>query len=90
MPYITPQRRIDLSDLTEEMNSNIDDTTTVGEINYLITKLLMEYLSVNNESYTTINELIGVLECAKQELYRQIAEPYEDMKKYQNGDVYDG
>ena len=38
--------------------------------------------------YARINELIGVLECAKLELYRRIAVPYEDTKIAENGDVY--
>ena len=41
-------------------------------------------------SYSRINELIGVLECAKIELYRRIAAPYEDDKSRINGDVYFG
>ena len=32
--------------------------------------------------------LIGVLECAKLELYRRVAAPYEDDKIDENGDVY--
>jgi len=31
---------------------------------------------------------VGVLECAKMELYRRVAAPYEDKKKEENGDVY--
>ena len=38
--------------------------------------------------YEWINEVIGVLECAKLELYRRVAAPYEDDKRLQNGDVY--
>jgi hypothetical protein len=33
--------------------------------------------------------LVGVLECAKQELYRRILIPYEDAKIELNGDVYE-
>ena len=32
--------------------------------------------------------LVGVLECAKLELYRRLAAPYEDLKIEDNGDVY--
>jgi len=31
---------------------------------------------------------VGVLECAKLELYRRIAAPYEDEKIVETGDVY--
>ena len=37
--------------------------------------------------YTVLNEVIGMLECAKLELYRQVAVPYEDKKKRNNGAV---
>ena len=38
--------------------------------------------------YSKINALIGVLECAKLELYRRVAAPYENDKIDENGDVY--
>ena len=58
-----------------------------GELNYLITRLIKPYLG-SNPSYATINNVIGVLECAKLELYRRIAAPHEDEKCRVNGDVY--
>jgi len=60
---------------------------TPGELNFAITQLLLNYLD-GGMSYTAINEVIGVLECAKLELYRRVAAPYEDKKKEENGDVY--
>jgi hypothetical protein len=39
--------------------------------------------------YAHLNEAVGVLECAKLELYRRIAAPYEDDKRSETGDVYD-
>jgi hypothetical protein len=39
-------------------------------------------------SYKNINQAIGALECAKLELYRRVAAPYEDKKALINGDVY--
>ena len=38
--------------------------------------------------YAHLNEAIGVLECAKLELYRRVAAPYEDEKIAESGDVY--
>lgn len=61
----------------------------MGELNYVITDLLMKALEDGGGvSYTRINALVGVLECAKMELYRRVAAPYEDKKKEENGDVY--
>jgi hypothetical protein len=39
--------------------------------------------------YAHLNEAIGVLECAKLELYRRIAAPYEDRKMGETGEVYE-
>jgi hypothetical protein len=45
-------------------------------------------LKAHGTNYALLNELIGVLECAKLELYRRVASPYEDEKIQSNGDVY--
>lgn len=59
-----------------------------GELNYLITKLCDAFLIKTGLSYKNINQAIGALECAKLELYRRIAAPYEDQKCRDNGEVY--
>ena len=59
-----------------------------GQLNYMITTLLDEYLQEHGINYTTLNEVIGVLECTKCELYRRIVVPYETKKLKENGDVY--
>jgi hypothetical protein len=62
---------------------------TAGELNYTITKLVDAYLSRSGTPrYADFNEAIGVLECAKLELYRRLVAPYEDRKLAQHGDVY--
>lgn len=59
-----------------------------GELNYLVTKLCDAFLMRTSLSYKNINQAIGALECAKLELYRRIAAPYEDKKSRENGEVY--
>jgi len=61
---------------------------TAGELNYALTVIILNYLKVHLRSYATFNEIIGVLECIKQELYRREIAPYEDRKKEENVDVY--
>jgi len=62
---------------------------TAGELNYSITKLVDAYLNRSGSPrYADFNEAIGVLECAKLELYRRLVAPYEDTKIEQHGDVY--
>lgn len=85
MPYIDPDARIRL-----EAGSGPADA---GELNYAVSRLVDAYLQRCAESagrlrYAHLNEAIGVLECAKLELYRRVAAPYEDLKIVENGDVY--
>lgn len=80
MPYIPKEDRLNLKE-----SSNL----TEGELNYLITRLLNDQINRKGLKYATINSLIGTLECAKLELYRRIAGPYEDKAVERNGDVYD-
>jgi hypothetical protein len=59
-----------------------------GELNFAITSIIDEFLTGCGLSYNALNAAVGVLECAKLELYRRLAAPYEEIKKAQNGDVY--
>lgn len=81
MPYIPIGDRVDIDFTTILLNP--------GELNYCITKAINNWIeSEGGVSYDRINAAIGVLECAKLELYRRIAAPYEDTKCAENGDVY--
>jgi hypothetical protein len=90
MPYVTERRRAELDDGAKPV--------TPGDLNYLVTGLVDDYLNrrlpaspppaARPLSYADINEVVGVLECAKLELYRRVAAPYEDRKRAENGDVY--
>jgi hypothetical protein len=80
MPYI---HQTDRDQITNGRNIE-----TAGELNFVISTLINEYLINKGKNYNNINEAIGVLECAKLELYRRIASPYEDLKIESNGDVY--
>jgi len=82
MPYIEADARPSLDD-------RLRTPATVGELNYVVTRLVLEFIrNQGGMSYTTANAAIGVLECAKLELYRRLAAPYEDRKIAENGDVY--
>ncbi len=80
MPYIkcAERNRLDAGGAPE----------TAGELNYLITRAVDSYLKQKGLSYAHLNEAVGVLECAKLELYRRIAAGYEDGKRAENGEVY--
>jgi hypothetical protein len=82
MPYIKKEIRADI-DLTVKHYTRY--LLSNGELNYLITKLL---LAQEPSSYEGYNSLIGVLECCKLEFYRRAVSVYEDQKIKENGDVF--
>ncbi len=78
MPYIKKERR-------QAPNEMVP--MSAGELNYLITSECIAYLP-DWPTYKDFNEIIGVLECVKQEFYRRAMAPYEDKKSEENGDLY--
>lgn len=79
MPYIKQEDR----DMIDE-GARPD---TPGELNYLLTLCLLDYVEDKGESYQTYNDIIGALEACKLEFYRRRVAPYEDLKIAENGDV---
>jgi hypothetical protein len=61
---------------------------TPGELNFVLAGHIDRYLGVRPQSYQVYNDVIGVLECLKLEVYRRLVAPYEDEKLAQNGDVF--
>ena len=89
MPYIEPSSRATIDHYIEAITACLVGQDKIeGRFNYAISKIIAGGLKSEGTNYSNINKLIGVLECAKLELYRRIAEPYEDEKKEANGDVY--
>lgn len=85
MPYIKKDQRDLYQHVTFKHLGAL--LTGPGDVNYVITQIVDDYLGpVPN--YAEINAVIGALECAKLELYRRVAVPYEDKKITENGDVY--
>ena len=80
MPYIRQEDRDILDDPSNR-------PTTPGELNYRLTKEILRYLEPR-ESYTQYNDVMGVLACIQQELYRRMIAVYEDSKIQENGEVY--
>ena len=62
-----------------------------GELNYLITREIVNYLGLRLgvvPRYSDYNEVVGVLESVKLEMYRRLVSTYEDSKIEENGDVF--
>lgn len=84
MPYINKNERT-VWDIWMSNEVRPQNITKCGTLNYIITKLCLHYLNRQGECYQTYNDIIGVLECAKQEFYRKKISSYEDFKEKQNG-----
>lgn len=80
MPYIT-------KDLRHELKFRAPDS--VGELNYAISMLLVQYLKHKGLRYATLNDIVGAIESAKAEFQRRVVNPYEDSCIQKNGDIYD-
>lgn len=88
MPYIKANDRVKYDRLIQEFSSI--ENTTPGDLNYIITNLINNWIVQNGKNYQNLNSAVGVLECAKLEYYRRIASVYEDEKIKENGDVFPG
>lgn len=84
MPYIKQENRTPFLSSSEFLGKS---AKSPGELNYIFTKIIYEYLNSRGINYSNINEVIGVLECCKLELYRKIAVTYEDQKELENGKI---
>jgi hypothetical protein len=83
MPYIDGKKRAALNPRFGERFP-----CEPGELNWVLAEIVDRYMHMHDIDYERINEVIGVLECLKLEIYRRIAGPYEDKKKSLNGEVF--
>lgn len=86
MPYIEHRPRAELRALEPRVGDRVP--STAGELNYVLAKHVDLYLSRVKRGYAAFNEVVGVLECLKLEVYRRLVAPYEDEKCEANGDVF--
>ena len=94
MPYILKSKRKLFKEILANIKETIEilavsdkDCIVAGDLNYLITKILDIYIEINGECYANYNEVMGMLECCKQEYYRKRIAIYEDKKEKLNGKV---
>jgi hypothetical protein len=86
MPYIKLAGRNRFENLLHQVVQTMP--SDAGELNYLISRIVDTYIQVKSKNYANLNEVIGVLECVKQEYYRRIISVYENSKMAESGDVY--
>lgn len=79
MPYVLPTERVAL-----EMTHQAE---TAGELNYLLSLVMLDYLDRHGLSYGTLNTIVGAVESAKDEFQERIVRPYERQAMIRNGDL---
>lgn len=85
MPYIKKEDREE----HDRIIGCFDPLRKSGELNYIITKLCLKFVNdCGGQCYDNYNAVVGVLECAKLEMYRRRISTYENVKSIENGDVY--
>ena len=85
MPYIKPQRRLELDPLVQPLLNSAWELQP-GDLNYVITRIVHAVWAVD-KAYYMGNALMGVCSCVAAEFYRTMLAPYEDTKRAENGDV---
>ncbi len=80
MPYIEQARRKALINGAAPQD--------VGELNYIITGIILEFLTRRGVQYKTMNDILGVLDAVAREFDRRVVADYEKLKREENGDVY--
>jgi hypothetical protein len=85
MPYIKDREKYSLF-LSVLKDTKIENS---GDLNYLITKLINRYIKIHGERYQFYNDILGALEGSKLETYRLQISEYENVKKAENGTVWE-
>lgn len=88
MPYIKPEDRELFEPFLNDLFGCFNEKDfTVGDLNYLMTRLAHNYTERHGLSYSTCNDVLGVFNAANQEYYRKVVQNYEEEKIRINGDV---
>jgi hypothetical protein len=82
MRYIPPEARPQYDEIIKSLAATIreateDQTKRAGHLNYVFTRLLLETYG-RELAYWQHYEIIGMLECCKEEFYRHRTGPFEE------------
>lgn len=88
MPYIHKDDRAHYEDAINLICTRLDQREwCMGDMNYVFTMILKRATRGKVRCYMTLNELMGMVECVKQEFYRRDVVEYETEKIKQHGDI---
>lgn len=90
MPYIRPDRRPKIDNKVSALARALEELgSDKGDLNYAITRLVVEHMKRVGVRYSSLSDATGVLNDVKAEFERRIVALYEDEKISENGDVYE-
>ena len=87
MPYIKKDQRPELDEILKPLIDKLKEIPLEqqdGSLNYSITRILKKVYPVK---YFHLNRALGVLTAVREEYYRVVIAPYEDVKIKENGEV---
>lgn len=87
MPYITENRREALCG-DGASAENPGEPQNAGELNFILTMVVLDFVREHGVSYATFNDVSGALTECLAEFRRRLVAPYENVKSAVNGDVY--
>jgi hypothetical protein len=85
VPYIEQTERAQYAQAIKSL-VRLLTAKPIGHLNYVITRLILARWT-SNPGYTTGNEIVGCMTCARDEFRRRHLDGYEDQKRMENGDV---
>ncbi len=90
MPYIKQEDRKNFNGLVAKLSKRIDFAgNNKGDLNYIITMLIKEFVKRKGLKYNTLSDITGVLNDVKVEFERKVVANYEDLKIKENGGIYE-
>jgi hypothetical protein len=90
MPYIKKEERVQYENSINEILvhlESLEENDVKGHLNYIIFTIIKRYLTKKGLRYFRINDILGVLECCKLEVYLTIAGNYESQAEEKNGPI---
>ena len=88
MPYVALEAREEINEALAPLLTMIAKGAPCGWINYAICRMSREYVLRHGQSYDNISAIVGCVTDAAYEIRRRILEPYADVKRSVNGDVF--
>ena len=88
MPYIEQYRRDGLDEKIDSLDTTLSELGDIGgDLNYVIYRLgLAKYKRF--PKYSTVEQFVGTVTCARDEFKRRIYGPHEDEAIAKNGDIF--